>query len=89
MPKRRKRDQWRDQKTEWHLTGRFRSRFGIKLTERLRYDILEQIMFGDALLCENHYSDREVYLITVEDQLVKVIYNRNFQRLVTALPLLY
>ena len=89
MAKRQKRNKERDQKTFWHLQHRFRQRFGIKLDERLNNDIIEQIMYGNALLCDARFSEGVIYIVEVGDQDIKVVFNKGTGKMITAVPILY
>lgn len=69
----------------FHVKKRFKERFNIDLTKEKRFWIIEQILRRKATFIEDQSCRVSLWDITIEGQVVRVVFDRNRNEIVTAL----
>ena len=69
-----------------HVKERFLERFGIYLSNKKRYHIIEIIQKGKASFIEKSHGGRKIYGIGIEGEWVHVVYDPVTENIVTVLP---
>jgi hypothetical protein len=61
-------------------------RHGIELTDKLETEIINQIHTGSAVLIEKQSLRVSMWEITVEENKIKILYDKMRKQIITAIP---
>ena len=67
--------------TNFHAKQRALERYGINLTSRNRYKIIQQIQNQKAEFVEKQSHTRSIFIVDFEGQKIKVVYDKNNKKL--------
>jgi len=70
-----------------HFTRRAAQRAGIDITQEKREKIIAKINAGDYIDHEKQSNTRSIYMLTFEQKLITIVYDRMRKELVTLLPM--
>ena len=69
-----------------HAKVRFIQRLGVNLTSQLHNELTRQIQSGKLQCIEKQSNRVSVFLMEVEGQEAKIVYDKNTKNIVTVLP---
>jgi len=68
-----------------HAKHRFKVRLGVRLTPKMYAGLIQSIQDGDAELVEKQSNRVSIFAMEINDQKVRVVYDKNTKAIVTVL----